>query len=546
MKRIFKSLLPLICSIALLSGCNSTPKVEEPTNDAMPLTVEREDNDKTKSTLDLHNYNKTTFNELGKPTIANTESYYEDGVIYYTTTGSTVGYSLSNTNVLVDFNLTVNKPFVWPSWFSFNLRASSFGRTHGGDIQNLGYVVMFYPSGVLSLGKDRSPATETTYPLFNIGQKYHFQIGTVDEGNGVIVIIAIDGNIVLEYHDDSNPLKDGTWFTLCGDSANGAVVNLTLESTWDVPVPKYDTYTFSTLGIYAIRAGSVIPSVDKYNNIEIFNGGQTVGFGRQLQNFSLAGNFYITEMSTLANLFICFRASNFSRYNGIENAYSFRFREDGTMFLYKIKDYQLIQIGLSGYYLEPNTNYYVEFGAVDYPDNKTLLFLNINNTPVIEAFDSDNPFQRPGIITINPEGTYNVKIGSKINSLTPLQSKVEERNDKRIVRTYLSIPFANQDTPYEDFEERVLKSVLLDEQNIKEINDTYYALDVNSNKVKAVNMYTYLNQLVVEFNKTIYKASDDSLVNYAPETLTILRSRTSSGFITPNETTLKNTYSYSL
>ena len=483
-------------------------------------------------------YELASFVDFGSPLIAGTATY-EEGLINYAHSGCTVGYNLKDNNVLLDFYLSFYGTFVEPSWLSLSLRASGFDRTHAVSLDNRGYIIMIHPSGVVSLNKDWTPVHEETFAAgFAINEKYDIQVGAVDYEDGVRVVLYVNDELVLDYYDFDNPLlASGNWFNICSD-AGYDTVSAYLEAKKESFVPEYPTYTFSTLRGYPTLAGYNQALVDKHNNVTITEGGQTVGFYEALQNFSLAGSYYFYEIGEYCNFWMALRVMEYNRASYSATGYSFRIGQTGIVEIYKNGGTGVIAGG--GYYFAPQHEYYIEFGAVDYSPTKTRVFISINNQIVAEAFDEDNPWQNVGWVLFNADGLFTAHMGSSIKTALPLKHKVIDNAAVVNYEIYFNSAFDMFDYQYEDFSERVLQSITIGQYNVMELNSLYHGKK-NEENIRAVDVYTTANRLIISVQKDLYNSLDES-VNFHYSSVAVHKTGSTKGFVTPLGYILKNTY----
>lgn len=474
-----------------------------------------------------------TITEIGNPTIAGPgNSYYDDGVLYYTSTGNTIGYNYDHSNTIFDFDIMFNT-LAFPSWFSLTLKASGCDRTQSPNLEQKGYSFVFFPAGTVQVWKDGATLVSTAVEPINCGTKYNIKLGAVNDGNNVRLSLVFDGHEIINQVDSQNAYLNGNWFNICSDGS----VSANLISTKKVVYPDYYTYTMSTIGSYPLKAGA--PIVDKYNNVYLQNSGETIGFNQALQNFSLEMNFNFTTFEWPANFWISARTKGFDRVlsaNLEQKGYSFRLNAGGVVEIYK-ETASLGSANVGGFAV--GQNYIVEIGVVDIDENTTNLFLSVNNQVVISVNDSEDPIQSPGFINMNGDGNVALKITSSNSKITPLQTTVE-KNEKIVLTTHFLNTISYTALEYTEFGERNLRSILLDDVSVYDINANYYALS-GQNRIRAVEVKCIDNKLIIEIAKTFYSNSGiEQVANY--KELTIKKTAQNSGLKCPSGFVLKQTY----
>ena len=266
-----------------------------------------------------------TISEIGNPTMTST-SYYDDGTLYYTNRGSTVGYNYDHSNTIFDFNIvfTALEPAA-AGWFGFSLKVGGFDRYNAAALEQKGYGIMLKASGSVSLTKGGSTVYTTTTNAIYANQKYNIKLAAINQEDKVNVIFKIDNTEVINYIDSEDPYLTGNWFNMNGD---GTRVSAEIISTKIQKIPTYQTYTLSTINRYPNCADNGDIIIDRYNNITFNGGSSCVGFNQQLQNFSFEVKANFTKFDFPANFWISARAKSLNRSPAC-GGYSFRFSSTG-------------------------------------------------------------------------------------------------------------------------------------------------------------------------------------------------------------------------
>ena len=493
-----------------------------------------------KTFTDVNDYSYKTITEIGNPLVAGPgSSYYDDGTLYYLDTGNTIGYNLEHTDFLFDFNIVFNQ-LAFPSWFSLTFRANGCDRTQSSNLTQKGYSFVFFPAGSVEVWKDGATIASQNISPISTGVKYNFKIGAINIDDKVNLILFIDNQIVINHTDSESPFLTGEWFNICSDG----IVSANLISTKNVVIPSYSTITLSTLDEFPMRAGSPLPEVDDYNNITLVNGSNTVGFNQQLQNFSFEVKVNFSNFEFPSNFYISARASGFDRANsaGLERkGYSFRFSALGDVEIYK----EGISIGIinKGTTFVEGQDYILEIGLVDLNETSTLVYATVDNKMVVSVTDSNSPIQKGGFININPDGDVSCTLSSSYSRLLPLKSTCEESENSKIISTYFYNTISYQDMSYDEFSNRNLQSLLLDDISIYDLNNTYYSLNGNE-KINAINVEYIDNVLQIEINKNIYSNTTNELVELNFSTFAIKKPSQNNGFDCPSGFVLRQSYYY--
>lgn len=480
-----------------------------------------------------------TVSEIGNPTIAGA-SYYDDGTLYYSDAGSTVGYQLDQSNTVLDFDLIFNR-LEFPSWFSLTLKADGFDRTQSPNLNQKGYSFVIFPAGTVQVWKNGLTLADTAMSAVNVGEKYNIKLGAVNVGSSVRLILRVNGQSVVDVTDSDGAYLGGNWFNICAD---GPSVNAEIISTKQEIYPDYHTYTLSTLKRYPLIANPEYAKADKYNNLEILGSGATVGFNQALRNFSLETKVRFTSFNFPANFYIGVRVGGFDRVmspNLDNKGYSFRISAGGTVEVYK----QTESLGSAsfGSAFEPNKDYVLEVGSVDVSDDSTNLFVKINNRVVVSLFDSDNPLQNGGWININGDGDVACKLTSSNTDVNPLMTAYSQDADYHIYSVRFQNPVSYEAMDYAAFGERNLKAIMLNGESVLNLNKIYYAL-TGGNRVNAVDLSFAGNTLTIRVAKKVYSAANGQAADFAVASITVKKTSASGGLSCPSGFVLKNQYDY--
>ena len=481
-------------------------------------------------------YDIKTLTEMPAPTIAGSSgSYVDDGVLYYMSSGDTIGYKMDHTNTMFDFNF-MPTTFAWPGWLSLSLKASACDRTQSSNLAQKGYSFALFPAGTIEIWKDGATLA-TVNQKFLTNTKYNIKIGAINEEDSVRLIMQVDGNEIINVLDETNAYTTGDWFNICGDGGCGAE----FYTTKKIVIPKYYTYTLSTLAQFPTRAGSVLAEVDKYNNISIASSGSTVGFNQYLQNFSLEMKVNFSEFSWPANFYFSARTGGFDRVlssNLTRKGYSFRISPTGSVSIYK--ESATIATGNCGA-IATGKDYVIEFGTVDINKDSTYIFFAVNNKVCASVFDNDNPIQKYGLVNMNGDGNVACKISSSDTKVSPLRATKTEKDNYYEIKTYFVNPISYSKMTTSDFSERNLKAISLGDKTLFEIKANYYAKN-QEEKIAPFEIEFEKNVLTIKLQKSLYLKSNDSLATLQSATISILKTSKNSGLICPSGFVLKQTY----
>ena len=477
-----------------------------------------------------------TISEIGNPTMTST-SYYDDGTLFYTNRGSTVGYHYDHANTIFDFNIvfTALEP-AGIGWFGFSTKVSAFDRYNAAALEQKGYGIMIKSSGSVTLTKGGTVVhTASAGPIYT-NQKYNIKLGAINQGDKVNVLFKIDNNEIINYTDSENPYLTGSWFNMNGD---GTTISAEIISTKFQQIPTYQTYTLSTFSRYPSCADGGDITIDRYNNIDFEGGSSCVGFSQALQNFSFETKVNFDKFAFPANFWISARASSLNRSPSC-GGYSFRFSSSGGG-VWVYKNGTVLASGSLGIALVPNTDYIIEVGTVDISETSTYLFIKCNNKIALAAFDNEDPIQRTGLLNINGEGTFAVKLRSSYTGATPLQTVFSETDTEEVVKVYFQNPLSYKDLEYKDFSEKTLKAISINDSTVYSLNQLYYAMNA-SQRVNAINIRFYDNVLEITKAKTTYKAATSVEETFSISDLCIKKTTAATGIETFTDFVLKETY----
>lgn len=477
-----------------------------------------------------------TLSDLGNATIAGTGAYYDDGMLKYANSGNTIGYNYDQSNSLLEFDIIFDY-IRFPGWFSMTFKANGFDRTQSPNLTQKGYSIVVYASGAVEVWKPNLSTPITgSISGFSEGIKYRFKLGAYNDAGNVKIYFSVNDTEILNATDSQDPYLTGNWFNICGDGGTSA----RLFSTKKEIIPNYYTYTLSTLGDYP-NCTDVGAQYDKYKNITLNSG--TIGWTQGLKNYSVECNMNWSNFGAGSNVWVAMRASGFDRANSPnleQKGYVFRIGQVGAIEIYKSGN--LVTSGSWGY--EQDTNYVFEFGCVDLNSQQTMVFVNINGTPVASMIDSEQPISNAGAFNINGDGVLTCKITSVSTKLTPLVSKVIQGQERIDVETYFNNTVSYTEMNHSDFSDVMLDAILVNGISVKDFNNAYYARE-GAEKTLAIRVKYVNNKLVVSINKNLYQKTNDTQTNFNFEELTIKKTGAGTGLICPSGYVLKQTYYYS-
>lgn len=527
MKKIFKSLLMLALALTITS-C-STPEANAPSKDTPTINKN--------NTYNPENYVHKSISELGNPRIAGS-SYYDDNIMYYTSTSSTISYLLDNNDILVDTYISFEK-LAFPSWFSLTFRASGADRTNASALTQKGYAFMIRPSGEVRVTKNGASFTSANTNSFVTNRKYDIQIGAIcEDTTNIRILLIVDGNVVIDVLDTENALlSGGSWFNICSDGS----VKAKLYSKKKNYIPEYEHYTLSTLGSYPSTNGAdPIPEIDEFNNISLISSSQSVGFYEALQNFSLEFKINYSELSAGCNFWMSTRSQKFDRASSVKTGYKYRFGSGGAVEIYKLGT------GggkLCGGSFKPvvNTDYIYEIGVVDIDETKTFVYISINNQVIASAYDEVNPYQNRGWINMNCDGKMACTLKSSNTRLLPIKNTVEDKTDSLEVKVFFLNTFLKKNTMYPQMSSRNLESIIINGYNVLELNNMYYSL-VDDKQVRMVDVKVINNILIININKVIYDKLTNMPIDFVVDNIEITKTNSDSGLKSDKNFFLAQTY----
>lgn len=478
-----------------------------------------------------------TLSDIGNASFAGNGAYYDDGVLKYASSGNTIGYVFDQSSTLLEFDIIFDY-IKFPGWFSLTFKASGFDRTQSSNLDQKGYSIVVYPTGLVEVWKpELQNAISGKISNFSTGIKYRFKIGAYNCNDCVNIYLSVDNTEILNAVDDVNPYLTGDHFNICGDGGTSA----RLISTKKEIVPNYYTYTLSTIGNYPACTATGA-SYDKYKNIKLKGG--TVGWNQGLRNYSVEMNMNWSRFTGGSNVWVAMRASGFDRANSPnleEKGYVIRIGRVGTIEIYKSGS---LMTRCSWKYSD-NTDFIFEFGCVDLDENRTMVFVNLNGVPVASMIDDNLPIQRAGLFNINGDGDVECNISSVSTKLTPLITKVIEDQNTFTVETFFNNTISYTNMDYLDFSDVLLDAIWINDTSVKDLNDSYYSLN-GSKQIQAVDVKYVNNKLVLIINKMCYKITNNAEFSFAFNNLILKKTGAETGLICPSGYVLKQTYYYNV
>jgi len=477
-----------------------------------------------------------TISELGNATI-NNGSYYDDGIIYYTNSGSTVGYFVEE-NILVDFNISYDDGYAHPMWLGFSFKAGEYNRTQSAFMEKKGYSFIVFSSGEVQLFKEGEMISLQAISIPTAGVKYNYCMGTKTEVDGTRLLFSIDNKIIIDYLD-TNPVEasEKSWFNISGDGGTACKI-YSLKKTRLIP---YNHFTLSDFNFYPEIAGR--PTIDKYNNIKINSSADSVGFNNRLENFALEVKINFESADPGTNLWFALRSTTFDRATNIPDGYIFRIGYFGVIEIYKAGTEGGL-IGSSGATFEIGKDIRYEFGTVNTTLGGVLIYACVNGQTVLTVEDNTNPWKHPGMVIVTPDGNIIPRIYSTNNALSVLQVKKVEGQIYDEYKFFIRNSVSAVDQDYASLSNRMREAIIVGGNNLNEINKRYYTKDGDT-KIRAVDTSIVSNVLIVKVAKEFYEVSDDSLAGFSPEGIEIVKTTSTSGIYSDQGYALAQSYYYS-
>ncbi len=525
-KTLYSILIVMIMAFVVTLSALTIPKISATASQ----TASNESAINEPSTLEVK-----TLSDIGNATIAGSGAYYDDGMLKYASSGNTIGYKFDQSYTLLEFDIIFDY-IKFPGWFSLTFKASGFDRTQSSNLEQKGYSIIIYPTGSVEVRKtDLQNAVKGNIANFSTGVKYRFKVGVYNENNLAKIYLSVNDTEVLNATDESNPYLTGNWFNICGEGGTSA----RLFSTKKEIVPNYYTYTLSTIGDYPQSTETGV-TYDRYKNITLKGG--TVGWRQGLRNYSVEMNMNWSRFGSGSNVWVAMRASGFDRCNSPnleQKGYVVRIGRVGVVELYK--NGKKVTSG-SWKYAE-NTDFVFEFGCVDLDETRTMVFVNLNGTPVTSMIDDNEPIMSAGMFNMNGDGDLTCNITSASTKLTPLVTKVKESQDTYTVETYFNNTISYTNMEYSDFTAVLLDAIWVNGTSVKDINNAYYAL-IGDEHIKVIDLNYINNKLILTINKKWYNITNNLEFNFEFNELILKKTGTETGLICPSGYLLKQTYYY--
>jgi len=293
-------------------------------------------------------------------------------------------------------------------------------------------------------------------------------------------------------------------------------------------VDNYDVMTICDLFDAPVTSGIPDPTIDRNGLIQFSTPGNTIAYQLYQKSFVLDFDLYFDHLPYAANFWIAVRANTFTRANYVPSCYVFRMSLLwGEMEIYKADENAALSlISSTGYFnFQAEKWYTVSLASVMTNKGTMILDLSINGQTYSQCEDL-NPYTHDGMLILTADGDITPRL---VNSSNLYNNKIREDENTINTQLFFMHSISSVDKSYEYLRPRMLNAVNLDGVTIEELNKTYYALDGNNNKIRAVDMYFENNVLNLVINKKLYTILGDSPVNFEPSRLEVSKTSKSSG-----------------
>ena len=471
-------------------------------------------------------YTEISLTDLGSPVMAGAgESAVDEDTLYYSS-GNTVGYNGLPENAVFTADYFFRE-MQFPSWFSITVKADKVDRPYSSGLQ--GYTFIIKPSGECSVIKDGADVYTAMTSAIETFRQYRITVGAVTAGDGVRLLLIIDGECVIDHTDDAETFPSGQWLNFCGEGTAIAQI----RSIKRVADPAYDTYTLNTLHCYPIVTGtSSVPTADDDNNLETFDASNCIGFNLHLQNYSFEALFRFKTFEA-GRFGMAVRTSGFNRVHG-SDGYQIWFYQHGVIELYRGAS---LIASVSSVPIAADTDYIIEIGAQDLAVGKSRIFACIDKTVYLDYIDG-SAVQKPGYLNMNGEGNVTFTATSADTKILPVKTLLTETQDKYLIETAFVNNFSLQSLSHTEFSERILSSVLINGIAVSDLNEIY--CDAYGKRVAEMSFSG--NRLTVAVDKTMYDRAGEEITFGLLHSFEMKKTRKDGGFISPTGLVLKQSY----
>lgn len=475
-----------------------------------------------------------TLTQTGNPVIAGVGgSSFDEGVLYYETSGNTVGFSYDMSNSVLEADYVFTK-FAFPSWFSITFKASDVDRTQSPNLEQKGYSFVLFPAGNCEVWKDGKTVAQGVADAFTTATVYRIKAGAYNNGDKVNLILTVNDKQIISATDGDSPYLTGSWMNYCADGDVAAQISSTLP-----PVYKdYNTYSTDNFHypVAVAAAGSQAPVFGQGGMFETFDGSAAVGYNLHMKNYSFEAAFTLKEGSGSGWIGIATRVSGFGRVlqSDLQNqGYSFLFFTQGLLQVFKNGTGLIASASVPA--LQPGETHILEVGSIDIDDGTTKLVAWVDKKCYIDYNDSDNPLQSAGYMNINADGNIAMKVEpvhTKLN-VTGISGSIGEDS------TQINVDFVNNFsfTPMEtkDFTDANLNAITLNNVSVYQMNSLYTA----ENGGNAVDVTYECGRLTLSVSRRIKDKKTGAVTDFTVKTLRILKTKDSGGFTPPTGLVLK-------
>lgn len=475
-----------------------------------------------------------TLTQTGNPVIAGIGgSSFDEGVLYYETSGNTVGFSYDMSNSVLEADYVFTE-FAFPSWFSITFKASNVDRTQSPNLEQKGYSFILFPAGNCEVWKDGQTVAQGVAAPFSTATVYRIKAGAYNSGNEVNLILTINGEQIINATDSNSPYLTGSWMNYCADGDVAAQVSSTLPPAYkDYNTYSTDDFRYPTA---VAAAGSQTPVFGHGGTFETFDSSSTVGYNLHMKNYSFEAAFTLKEGSGSGWIGIATRVSGFGRVlqTDLQNqGYSFLFFTQGLLQIFKNGTGLIASASIPA--LLPGETHVLEVGSIDINDSTTKLVAWVDKKCYIDYNDSNNPLQSAGYMNINADGNIAMTVEPVHTKLSVTGISESESENATQIHVNFVNNFSFTPMKTQDFTADNLNAITLNNVSIYQMNLLYTAEDGKN----AVDVAYERGRLTLSVCKRIKDKKTGAVTDFTVKTLRIFKTKNPGGFSPPTGLILK-------
>jgi len=278
---------------------------------------------------------------------------------------------------------------------------------------------------------------------------------------------------------------------------------------------EYQQLTLATLPVFPAVQGNA-RVLNFYNDLSLSAVQDICFYNVALQNVSIEFNAKFHDFGG-GRFTVALRENDYSKALGpnVANGYGLGV-DNGSIWLSKNGN-PVWRVAY--YFFELETDYRLEFAAVDLDEERTWVYFKINGATIFSEID-DAANQHKGAIAFGVWGGPNsVTLTSADSKAQFLKAKKSENETDLVYSLYFDKAFCSGSFSYPDFSLRNLNSLLVNGKTVFTWNEEYARFE---NGELAVDLAARGGVITVTIAKQMVKKIDSSLEEFQFETLTIL------------------------